>query len=100
MKLTPKQRAKIYREAAEYFTNDIDRFGCGRGFCWWLREVRRINYFLLDEFVEIELFDFKSDYNTWFLNENDDDGNFIHSHNLRVTALLLAEQIALNPLDK
>lgn len=97
MKLTPKQRAKIYREAAEYFAVIQEPYEIGHwGFCGYATS----RGFDPDEFIEVEMFALNATGGIWYLCEYNEYGNIIYSHNLRVTALLLSEQIALNPIYK
>ena len=92
MKLTAKQRAKIYREAAEYFAT-ADWYNGHWGFCSY---VHKKGYGDV-EFKEIQMFELNSDNNIWYLEAHDSSGPPINNHNQRVMCLLLAEQIALNP---
>ena len=98
MKLTPKQRAKIYRKAAEYFENDnwkvsMNSLRKTHGFCEF------INPTAIDDFEEILLM--KDDTGYWLdIPDHDNEKYRFPTHNQRVMCLLLAEQIALNPIYK
>jgi hypothetical protein len=53
-KLTPKERAKIYLEAAEYFEKKTNTgYGCA-GFCDFIGVYH--GYFSVRQFIEYELF--------------------------------------------
>lgn len=99
MKLTPKQRAKIYREAAEFFSTAD--WHDTPGFCWYLlyiklKEDPKISY-KVNDYPEILLFD-DGGLLYWLDELNIATGELIPNHNQRVMCLLLAEQMALNPI--
>lgn len=94
-KLTNKQRAKIYREAAEYFSTDnweesMLGFTKPHGFCEFIEPKP------IDDFEEVILM--KEDTGYWLDLRDHTNEKYRHpSHEQRIMCLLLAEQIALNP---
>lgn len=100
MKLTPKRRATIYHKAAEYFsTADWIYYGQTRGFCQYLEKYYpKLN---IADFPEILHFIHNCDYLGYWLDaEYISQISPICNHNQRIMCLLLAEQMALNPIFK
>lgn len=100
MKPTPKQRAKIYREAAEFFSTASWNYE--PGFCWYLLYIKfkkdpKISH-KVNDYPEILLFNGRGLY--WLDTKNDTGNLIIPNHNQRIMCLLLAEQMALNPIFK
>lgn len=99
-KLTPKQRAKIYLEAAEYFSeisgkNDWN-LNNYYGFCDYLQWYKK-TYLSSIDFPEYFLFKpkVKSMRNYWF--ETHKNNKIIQED--RITALLFAYQMALDATE-
>ena len=96
-KLTPKQRAKIYLEAAEYFTNlnrkPFDKIPVGYGFCAFLK--KQFSKYDINSFPEYKNFKSKSRKLPWgfyFPIQNKDESE----QSERITALLFSYQMALD----
>jgi len=99
MKLTPKQRAKIYREAAErVFENAGDSIGDNCFSCHAIDGVLRKPIGTVDPKDWEELFLFNP--YRWLSNPSKDEFWHYSEFEERTLGLLLAEQIALNPIYK
>lgn len=95
--MSNKQRAKIYRKAAELIAdranilNEYRRFGI----CWVFKKLIQPEqdiYNGCQKFPELDLFEIPKQAYRWDKTDEDD--------NKRIIALLLSEQIALNPPTK
>lgn len=86
-KLTAKERAKIYLEAAEYFEKKTNiGYGCA-GFCDFIGIYH--GYFNARQFIEYELFRPRVPSLYWFPHTKE-------GKNQRLNALLLSYQMALD----
>ena len=89
-KLTPKQRAKIYLKAANFFIKKKDiGYGCA-GFCDFLNRLDKI--YDCEKFAEYQLFKPRRFDLYWFLHT--EEGKW-----QRVNALLLSYQMALDATE-
>lgn len=92
--MTAKQRAKIYRQAAEDIFYGREEFCCisARHALESLFNINIWSHEVEEYFPELFQFNpFSGAYNWWGRNE------FKENHDCRILTLLLSEQIALNP---
>ena len=86
-KLTPKERAEIYLEAAEYFEKKTNTGMDVTGFCDFIGVYH--GYFSVRQFIEYELFRPRIPNLYWFPHTKE-------GKNQRLNALLLSYQMALD----